>query len=93
MIKLFGTLLTSLISTLLARVLLGAGLTIITYDWINDIVDNLITKVETELNSLPEFALSLVNLWELDKCFAMIFSTIQILLLVRVAKTAIGKKT
>ena len=37
-------LLTTLISSLLARILLGAGLTFVTYSWVEDVLDDLISQ-------------------------------------------------
>lgn len=84
-------LLTALISSLLARVLLGAGLTFFTYSWVEDVLDDLISQAQRSMNQLPEFALSMIKLWELDVCFSMLLSTVQVLIFVKVAKIFIGK--
>ena len=84
-------LLTTLISSLLARILLGAGLTIVTYKWVEDVLNDLISQAERSMNQLPEFALSMAKLWELDVCFSMLLSTVQVLIFVKVAKIFIGK--
>lgn len=84
-------LLTGLISSLIARVLLGAGLTFFTYSWVEDVLNDLIQKAQVSLNQLPEFALSMSKLWGLDICFSMLLSTVQILIFIRVAKVFVGK--
>lgn len=82
----------SLISSFLARLFLGAGLTFITYQWVSEILDDLIEDAERSLNRLPEFALSFLKLWEIDVCISMILSTIQIIIFINVARVIVGKK-
>lgn len=89
---LLATVLTSLISSLIARLLLGAGLTFITYEWVSDVLDNLITQSENSLRSLPNFALSFAKLWEIDECLSMIISTVELVIFINVARSMIGKK-
>lgn len=89
---LLAMVLTSLISSFLARVFLGAGLTFITYEWVSQILDKLIEDAQTSLNELPEFALSFAKLWEIDVCVSMMLSTIQLIIFINVARVIIGKK-
>lgn len=88
---LLAMVLTSLIASLLARVLLGAGLTFFTYNWVNDVLNDLIAQAQTSINQLPAFALSILNLWGIDVCIAMMLSTVQILIFVKVARVFVGK--
>lgn len=89
---LLAMVLTSLISSFLARVFLGAGLTFITYAWVSDVLDDLISKANSSLNTLPEFALSFAKLWEIDVCISMMLSTIQLVIFINVARSLVGKK-
>lgn len=89
---LLATVLTSLISSLIARLLLGAGLTFITYEWVSDVLDTLISQSENSLRSLPNFALSFAKLWEIDECLSMIISTVELVIFINVARSMIGKK-
>ncbi|MFV5313562.1 DUF2523 family protein [Acinetobacter schindleri] len=89
--KVLALLLTTLISSIIARVLLGAGLTFITYEWVSDVLDDLISQAQRSMNQLPEFALSMAKLWELDLCFSMLLSTVQVIIFVKVARLFIGK--
>jgi len=84
--------LTSLISSFLARLFLGAGLTFITFGWVSEILDGLIDMVDDSLNSIPDFALSFAKLWTIDLCLAMILSTIQLIIFIKVARVFIGKQ-
>lgn len=88
-----GVILTSIISSLLARVLLGAGLTLITFPFIEELLDQLIDKSQTALNQLPAFSLSLLKLLEIDVCISMLISAVQVLLFVKLSKTIIGVTT
>lgn len=89
--KLLALVLTSLISSLLARVLLGAGLTFITYDWVNEILSKLIIQAQSSINSLPIFALSFVKLWDLHICLSMSLSTVQLIIFIKIARVVVGK--
>ena len=89
--KVLALLLTTLISSIIARVLLGAGLTFITYEWVSDVLDDLISQAQRSMNQLPEFALSMAKLWELDLCFSMLLSSVQVIIFVKVARLFIGK--
>lgn len=91
MSKLLALVLTSLISSLIARVLMSAGLTFITYNWVTEILDELISQAQTSLNTLPLFALSFVKLWQLDVCLSMLLSCVQLIIFIKVARIWVGK--
>lgn len=88
---LLAIILTSLISSIVARVLLGAGLTFITYTWVTDILDELIAMVQQSINTLPEFTLSFLKLWDVDVNIAMLLSTVQLIIFIKVARLMVGK--
>ena len=88
-----GIILTSLISSLIARVLLGAGLTLVTFPFVSDLLDQLIQSAQTNLNYLPSFALSFLKLLEVDKCISIILSAVQVLIYVKLAKVIVGIST
>ncbi len=85
-----GIILTSIISSLLARILLGASLTLLTFPFVSDLLDQLIDLAETNLNQLPAFSLSMMKLLELDKCLSIILSAVQVLIYVKLAKVIVG---
>lgn len=88
---LLAFLLTSLISSLIARVLLGAGLTVITHSWVSDIFDKAINDMQRSLNALPDWSLSMLKFFEVDVCISMILSTVQIVLFIKTARFIVGK--
>ncbi|AXH73180.1 MAG: DUF2523 domain-containing protein [Inoviridae sp.] len=88
-----GIILTSIISSLLARVLLGAGLTLLTFPFVSELLDSLIQTAETNINQLPAFALSFLKLLEIDKCLSIILSAVQVLIYVKLAKVIVGVST
>jgi len=88
---LLALVLTSLISSFLARVFLGAGLTFITYSWVSDVLDELIAVAQQSINTLPEFALSFLKLWDVDLNISMLLSTVQLIIFIKVARLMIGK--
>jgi Protein of unknown function (DUF2523) len=91
MSKLLALVLTSLISSVIARVLMGAGLTFITYNWVTDILNDLIVEAQKSLDNLPEIALSFSKLLTLDLCLSMLLSTIQLVLFIKCARLWVGK--
>jgi len=88
---LFALVLTSLISSFLARMLLGAGLTFVTYGWVSEVLDGLIASAQQSINTLPEFALSFLKLWEVDICISMLLSTVELIIFIKVARVIVGK--
>lgn len=88
-----GIILTSIVSSLLARVLLGAGLTLITFPFVKDLLEELIDKAQSSINQLPAFSLSLLKLLEIDLCISMLISAVQVLLFVKLSKAIIGVST
>lgn len=88
-----GIILTSLISSLIARVLLGAGLTLVTFPFVSDLLDGLINSAQTNLNHLPAFALSFLKLLQVDKCLSIVLSAVQVLIYVKLAKVIVGIST
>ena len=88
-----GIILSSIISSFLARVFLGAGLALLTYPFVSDLLNSLIDSAQTNINQLPAFALSMMKLLELDKCVSIILSAVQVLIYVKLAKVIVGVST
>lgn len=83
--------LTTLISSLIARVLLGAGLSILTYTFINDLVLDAQNAMGTALYSLPANVLALIRLFKIDFALSIIMSAMGIAAFVKSAKIIVGK--
>lgn len=91
MAKLLTFILTSLVSSLIARLLLGAGLSIVTYKFINDLVDQSKLAIGSALHSLPSDVLSFIQLLKIDLCLSILMSAIAIAAYIKSAKIFIGK--
>jgi hypothetical protein len=52
----------------------------------------LIDKVDDSLNNMLDFALAFAKLLGIDLCLSMILSTIQLIILIKVARVIIGKQ-
>ncbi|ENV60175.1 MULTISPECIES: DUF2523 family protein [Acinetobacter] len=91
MAKLLTFILTSLVSSLIARLLLGAGLSIVTYKFINDLVDQAKLAIGSALHSLPSDVLSFIQLLKIDLCLSILMSAIAIAAYIKSAKIFIGK--
>lgn len=91
MAKLLTFILTSLVSSLIARLLLGAGLSIVTYKFINELVDQAKLAIGSALHSLPADVLSFIQLLKIDLCLSILMSAIAIAAYIKSAKIFIGK--
>lgn len=89
--QIIALVLTSLVSSLIARLLLGAGLSVITFSFINDLVENAKIAVGNAFMSLPNDILSLLQLLKIPLCVSVIMSAIGIAAFVKSAKIIIGK--
>lgn len=86
------TILTSFAASLLARVLLGAGLTIYTYKTINDLVSTLQSHLAKYLYALPADALAYIHMLKFDFYVSALLSAYAIVAFVKTSKVFIGAK-
>ena len=80
-----------LVSAIIFRFFVSTGLSIITYYFINDLIDKAKQQVQSAFYGLPSDVLSLIHLYKIDQCVSIIFSALIIVAFVKTAKIAIGK--
>ena len=87
----FITILTAFASSLVARLLLGAGLAIFTYNF----SDNLVAKAQTEMSgllySLPSDILGLISILKIPQGLSVIVSAMGIAAFIKSSKVVLGK--
>jgi ABC-type phosphate transport system permease subunit len=85
------TILTAFASSLVARLLLGAGLAFFTYDWINDLVLSAQLEMAGLLNNLPSDVLGLISILKLPQALSVIMSAIGIAAFIKASKVFLGR--
>lgn len=88
---LIASVLTVLSRYLLARVLVGAGLTVVTYTAINSLVERLKDMLQGYLNDLPQSVVYVVDLLNFDFYLAIVISAYSLAITIKSAKIFIGK--
>lgn len=83
--------LTSLVSSLIARMLLGAGLAIFTYNWIQNEITDAQSAVGSLLGSLPADVVGLIGLAKIPQALSVVMSAIGVAAFIKTSKIFIGK--
>ncbi|MBP1511055.1 DUF2523 domain-containing protein [Acinetobacter nosocomialis] len=81
----------AVISSLLARLLLGAGLSIFTYSWINDLVASAQSSMMGLFNNIPASIFGLISILQIPQALSVLMSAIGIASFIRTSKIFIGK--
>lgn len=85
------TILVGFASSLVARVLLGAGLAFVTYDFINDLVVEAQDIMIGQYNNLPADLLGLLGILKVPQSISIVMSAIGIAAFIKTAKIALGR--
>lgn len=83
--------LTTLIGSVIARVLLGAGLAIFTYNWIQGEIADAQSAVGSLLGSLPADVVGLIGLAKIPQALSVVMSAIGVAAFIKTSKIFIGK--
>lgn len=81
----------AVISSLLARLLLGAGLAVFTYTWINDLVANAQNQMMGLFHNIPASIFGLISILQIPQALSVLMSAIGIASFIRTSKIFIGK--
>ncbi|WP_119055449.1 DUF2523 domain-containing protein [Acinetobacter colistiniresistens] len=87
------TILTAFASSLVARMLLGAGLAFLTYDWINDLVLQAQNEMAGLFNNLPSDVLGLISILKIPNALSVIMSAIGISTFIKTSKVFLGRSS
>jgi|GEM_PF-3916735 len=80
-----------LISSIIIRLFVSAGLSVVSMVFINDLVDKAKIAVQNAMYGLPADALSLMQLWKITDGISIIFSAFTIAAYIKTVKVFIGK--
>ena len=83
--------LTAFASSLVARLLLGAGLAIFTYNFIDDIVLQAQNEMSGLLNNLPSDVLGLVSILKIPQALSVIVSALGVAAFIKTSKVVLGR--
>lgn len=78
-------------SSLLAKVLLGAGLAIVSYVWINDLVALAQTEMQGMFYNLPADLVGLLGILKIPQALSVLMSAIGTATFIKSAKVFVGK--
>lgn len=80
-------------SSLVARLLLGAGLALVSYSFINDLVAQAQNAVGSYIGGLPSDVLGLISLLKIPQAISVVLSAVGIAAFIKSTKLAIGKSS
>lgn len=83
--------LSAFLSSLVAKVLLGAGLAVVTFYWVNDLVFAAQEQMQGLLYNLPSDVVGLLGILKIPQALSVVMSAIGTATFIRTAKVAIGK--
>lgn len=85
------TILTAFASSLVARLLLGAGLAFVSYTFINDLVAQAQNAVRGLLNNLPADILGILGILKIPQAISVVMSAMGIAAFIKSAKVFLGR--
>lgn len=87
------TILTALLSSIVAKVLLGAGLAFVSYTFVNDLVAQAQSQMMTLYGGLPADIVGVLGILKIPQSLSVIMSAIGTASFIKTAKVAIGMKS
>ncbi|WP_151838139.1 MULTISPECIES: DUF2523 domain-containing protein [unclassified Acinetobacter] len=87
------TILTAFASSLVARMLLGAGLAFLSYTWINELVLKAQNEMAGLFNSIPSDVLGLLSIMKIPQAVSVVMSAIGVALFIKTSKVFLGRAT
>jgi hypothetical protein len=78
-------------SSLVARMLMGAGLAFFTYNWIMGLVEDAQYEMVGLFNNIPSDLLGLLSILKIPQAFSVILSAIGIAAFVKASKVFLGR--
>lgn len=80
-----------LISSIIVRLFVTTGLSVVSMVFINDLVDQAKVAVQNAIYGLPADALAFMQLWKITAGISIIFSAFTIAAYIKTVKVIIGK--
>lgn len=78
-------------SSLVARMLLGAGLMFFTYTWVDDLVQQAQDQMAGLLGNLPSDIIGLISILKIPQSLGVVMSAIGIVAFIKSAKVFLGR--
>lgn len=85
------TILTAFASSLVARLLLGAGLAFVSYTFINDLVSQAQNAIGGLLNNIPSDIVGILGILKIPQAISVVMSALGIAAFIKSAKVFLGK--
>ncbi len=85
------TILIAFTSSLVARLLLGAGLAFLSYTWVTDLVEQAQNEMMGLFNNLPSDVLGLISILKIPQALSVIMSAIAISAFIKTSKVFLGR--
>lgn len=77
-------------SSLVARLLLGAGLAFFTYNWIDGLVLDIQTQISQLFNGLPSDIFGLVSIMKIPQALSVVVSALGVAAFIKTSKVFLG---
>lgn len=84
-------LLMALLGSVIARVMLGAGLAFLTFTWVNDLVSLAQNQISGLMGGLPADLLGILGIMQIPQALSIIMSAIGTAAFIKTSKIALGK--
>ena len=85
--------LTMFLGSVVATVLLGAGLAVISYTFVNDLVGQAQSQMQVLWGGLPSDIIGILGILKIPQSLSVIMSAVATAAIIRTSKIAIGIKT
>jgi len=82
-----------LISSLIMRVFVMTGLSIVTFYFVNDLVNTAQAQIQSAFYGLPADVLSFLRLYQFDKAISVVMSALTIAAYIKTAKVFVGRSS
>lgn len=82
--------LTAFASSLVARLMLGAGLAFFTYNWIDGVVLDAQTEISHLFNGLPADLFGLVSIMKIPQAISVVVSALGVAAFIKTSKVFLG---
>lgn len=82
-----------IVSSAIAKALLGAGLVIITYAWVDGLVEQAQVQVGLYLSGLPADVLRLASIAKIPQAFSVVMSAVGVASFIKMSKVVLGRAT
>ncbi|MGG2098504.1 DUF2523 family protein [Acinetobacter haemolyticus] len=83
----------TLVASIILRLFVGAGLSVVSFIFINDLVSQARDSIQNAFYGLPADVLSFVQLYKVDQAISVILSALTIAAYIKTAKVFVGRSS